>query len=135
MWTRPSDFPIINPRCHGAKNQYIYVATSSGIHQTLPNFPFDSVVKVDTRNRTSQVWSTIQGRFIGEPMFVPKEMYVREDEGYVLVVEYAVSEGECYIVIIDAMKIGESNPLVARYVVPKYLTFPLGFHGVWDPLL
>lgn len=87
MWTRPSDFPVINPNFHGARHQYVYVATSSGSHQALPNFPFDTIVKLDTLNRIVQTWSTSKDKFIGEPMFVPKAMPVDEDDGYLLVVE------------------------------------------------
>lgn len=45
--------------------------------------------------------------------------------------QYAVSEQKSYLVILDAKRIGETNAMVARLEVPKYLNFPLGFHGVW----
>lgn len=33
--------------------------------------------------------------------------------------------------ILDAKKIGESDAVVARLAVPRNLTFPMGFHGLW----
>ncbi|XWS45860.1 hypothetical protein CRYUN_Cryun14cG0015600 [Craigia yunnanensis] len=129
QWNKPSDFPIINPDFSGNKNAYIYTSTSSGTRQTLPHFPFDMVVKLNLSGKTSNTWSAGARRFIGEPIFVPKG--TEEDDGYILVVEYAVSIQRCYLVILDPKRIGETDALVARLEVPKHLNFPLGFHGFW----
>lgn len=84
-WKKPSDFPIINPKCSGIKTRFMYAATSSGYRQTLPHFPFDSVVKLDTVRNTTSLWFAGCRRFIGEPIFVDKGQ--GEDDGYILVVE------------------------------------------------
>lgn len=47
--------------------------------------------------------------------------------------QYAVSEQRCYLVILDAKTIGETNGVVAKLEVPKDFNFPLGFHGFWAP--
>ncbi|GJT87802.1 carotenoid cleavage dioxygenase 7, chloroplastic [Tanacetum coccineum] len=39
------------------------------------------------------------------------------------------SEQLCYLVILDAKKIRETNALVARLEVPRFLNIPLVFHG------
>lgn len=44
-----------------------------------------------------------------------------------------MSTQRCYLVILDAQKIGEKNEVVARLEVPRHLNFPLGFHGFWAP--
>ncbi|XVF22822.1 hypothetical protein REPUB_Repub12eG0204000 [Reevesia pubescens] len=129
QWNKPSDFPTINPDFSGKKNAYIYASTSSGSRQTLPHFPFDTVVKLNLSTKTANTWSAGARRFIGEPIFVPSG--TEEDDGYILVVEYAVSIQRCYLVILDPKKIGETEALVARLEVPKHLNFPLGFHGFW----
>lgn len=134
-WSKPTDFPVINQEFSGCKNQYVYAATSSGSRQALPHFPFDTVVKLNTSDKTIRTWSTGRRRFIGEPIFVPRgtdKEHDEEDDGYLLVVEYAVSTQKCYLVILDAKRIGNSNAVVARAEVPRHLNFPLGFHGFWE---
>ena len=85
QWSKPSDFPIINPSFSGHKNRYVYAATSSGSRRTLPHFPFDMVVKLDVTDNCIQTWSVGARRFIGEPIFIPNGS--EEDDGYLLVVE------------------------------------------------
>ncbi|KAF5731628.1 Carotenoid cleavage dioxygenase 7 chloroplastic isoform 1 [Tripterygium wilfordii] len=128
-WNKSSDFPLINQSFSGYENKYIYAAASSGSRRSLPSFPFDMVVKLDLKDKSARTWSTGRRRFIGEPIFVPKDE--SEDDGYLLVVEYAVSIQKCYLVILDPKRIGEGDALVARIMVPKHLNFPLGFHGFW----
>ncbi|XP_052625543.1 carotenoid cleavage dioxygenase 7, chloroplastic isoform X2 [Lactuca sativa] len=128
-WKQATDFPVINQEFGGSNNTYMYAAATSGVRQDLPYFPFDTVVKFNTVNNSIQTWYVGSRRFIGEPMFVSKGSV--EDDGYILVVEYAVSEQKSYLVILDAKRIGETTAMVARLEVPKYLNFPLGFHGVW----
>ncbi|XP_027109005.1 carotenoid cleavage dioxygenase 7, chloroplastic [Coffea arabica] len=132
-WRKPSDFPAINQDFSGCKNTFVYAATSSGSRQALPHFPFDTVVKLNVRDKSISTWSTTRRRFIGEPIFVPKGTGGGgEDDGYLLVVEYAVSTQRCYLVILDSKLIGKTNALVARVEVPRHLNFPLGFHGFWE---
>ncbi|KAL6903811.1 hypothetical protein ACP4OV_004624 [Aristida adscensionis] len=128
QWTRPADFPVINPNFANRRNRFIYTGAASGARRFLPYFPFDSVVKVDTDGSARQ-WSIEGRKFIGEPVFVPTG--VREDDGYVILVEYAVSDHRCHLVVLDARNIGERNALVAKLEVPPHLTFPMGFHGLW----
>ncbi|KAI3444756.1 hypothetical protein Pfo_001421 [Paulownia fortunei] len=125
QWNKPSDFPVINQDFSGTKNTYIYAATSSGSRRALPHFPFDTVVKLNTIDKSTHTWSTGRRRFIGEPIFIQKGKK-REDDGYLLVVEYAVSTQRCYLVVLDSKLIGKKNALVARLEVPRHLNFPLG---------
>ncbi|XP_065864301.1 carotenoid cleavage dioxygenase 7, chloroplastic [Euphorbia lathyris] len=129
QWTKPADFPIINPEFSGDENTYVYAATSTGNRRTLPHFPFDTVVKMNLSNMSTQTWSVGARRFIGEPIFVSK--HGQEDDGYLLVVEYAVAIQRCYLVILNPKRIGEADAVLARLEVPKNFNFPLGFHGFW----
>ncbi|MQM13634.1 hypothetical protein Taro_046560 [Colocasia esculenta] len=131
-WNKPADFPAINPAYSGSRNNYLYAGTASGSRRFLPHFPFDSVAKLNCTDGSVATWSAGRRRFIGEPMFVPRRgCAAGEDDGYVLVVEYAVSKRRCYLVILDAKRIGKADAVVAKMEVPKQLTFPLGFHGFW----
>ncbi|KAI3700952.1 hypothetical protein L2E82_45593 [Cichorium intybus] len=131
QWNQATDFAVINQDFGGRKNTFLYAAATSGVRQDLPHFPFDTVVKFNNLKNSIQTWSVDMRRFVGEPMFVSKGN--DEDDGYILVVEYAVAEQKSYLVILDAKRIGETNPVVAKLEVPKSLNFPLGFHGFWAP--
>lgn len=85
QWNKATDFPVINNDFGGRNNKYVYAATSLGSRQELPHFPFDTVVKFNTVNNSTQTWSVGTRRFIGEPIFVSKGR--DEDDGYLLVVE------------------------------------------------
>ncbi|XP_062184472.1 carotenoid cleavage dioxygenase 7, chloroplastic-like [Phragmites australis] len=126
---KPADFPTINPNFANRRNRFVYSGAASGSRRFLPHFPFDSVVKVDVSDGSARWWSTVGRTFIGEPVFIPTGG--REDDGYVLLVEYAVSDHRCHLVVLGARKIGERNALVAKLEVPTHLTFPMGFHGFW----
>ncbi|TVU14977.1 hypothetical protein EJB05_38474, partial [Eragrostis curvula] len=130
QWSRPADFPVINPNFANRRNRFIYMGAASGSRRFLPYFPFDSVVKVDASDGSARLWSTEGRKFVGEPIFVPTSGE-SEDDGYILLVEYAVNDHRCYLLVLDARKIGERNALVAKLEVPKHLTFPMGFHGFW----
>ncbi|GLJ29839.1 hypothetical protein SUGI_0589450, partial [Cryptomeria japonica] len=137
-WEKPCDFPTINPAVSGYKNRFSYVAACSGKRRSLQHFPFDTVIKLEGPKDSALTWSAGNRSFVGEPIFVSKRGSSSsnlhdfvEDNGYILVVEYAVSEQRCYLVILDAQRIGGKNALVAKLEVPKEYNFPLGFHGFW----
>lgn len=87
-WTKPADFPAINPAFSGRENDYVYVGTTSGARRFLPHFPFDSVGKLNCSDGSVATWSAGRRRFVGEPIFVPRKGSAGgEDDGYILVVE------------------------------------------------
>ncbi|KAJ3680610.1 hypothetical protein LUZ60_016888 [Juncus effusus] len=132
-WKRSADFTIINPKFAGQKNNYIYTSGATGSRKLLPHFPFDSVLKLNTINGSVTIWSTERRMFVGEPIFVSKNINGEgeEDDGYILVVEYAVLKQKCHLVMLDAKRIGKNDALIAKFEVPKNLRFPFGFHGFW----
>ncbi|KAL2892513.1 Carotenoid cleavage dioxygenase 7 chloroplastic [Bienertia sinuspersici] len=127
---KSSDFPVINPTYSGYKHRYVYTASSSGSHKTFSHFPFDTISKLDNLTKKTTSWSPGSRRFVGEPMYVCKGSFV-EDNGYLLVIEYVVSRRRCNLVILDSRRFGEAEAIIARFEVPRSLTFPLGFHGTW----
>jgi len=86
QWTRPADFPAINPSFANWRNRFVYAGAASGSRRFLPFFPFDSVVKVDVSDGSARLWSAVGRKFVGEPVFVPAGGR-EEDDGYVLLVE------------------------------------------------
>lgn len=105
-WSKPSDFPIINQEFSGARNTYVYAATSSGSRRALPHFPFDTVVKMNTATKSTHTWSTGRRRFIGEPIFIPKAGAEAgagagaEDDGFLLVVEVSSIKINLIIIVL-----------------------------------
>jgi 9-cis-beta-carotene 9',10'-cleaving dioxygenase len=85
QWTRPADFPAINPGFANRRSRFVYAGAASGSRRFLPYFPFDSVVKVDVSDGSARLWSVAGRKFVGEPVFVPTGS--GEDDGYVLLVE------------------------------------------------
>lgn len=85
QWTKPADFPAINPSFANKRNRFIYAGAASGSRRLLPYFPFDTVVKVDVANGSTRWWSSEGRKFVGEPVFIPTRG--GEDHGYVLLVE------------------------------------------------
>ncbi|KAH9300504.1 hypothetical protein KI387_012087, partial [Taxus chinensis] len=101
-WKKPCDFPTINPAVSGYKNRYSYVGACSGKRRTLQHFPFDTVVKLEGIEDSASTWCAGKRSFVGEPIFISRKgssnlsAFV-EDNGYILVVEYAVWEQRCYL--------------------------------------
>ena len=87
QWKRSTDFLVINPAFSRNKNKYIYAAATLGSRQTLPHFPFDTVVKLNFLNQSIHTWSVGHQRFISEPIFIPKGQGDEKDDGYLLVAE------------------------------------------------
>ncbi|KAI0500969.1 hypothetical protein KFK09_019187 [Dendrobium nobile] len=131
QWKNLVDFPVINPTNSGKANRFMYACSTSGYREFLPHFPFDIVVKFDFSNGIKKSLCTESRKFIGEPMFISKNAKDEED-GYIVVIEYAVFKQKCYLVVLDAKRIGYDDAIVVKLEVPKHLTFPFGFHGFWD---
>ncbi|CAK9229429.1 unnamed protein product [Sphagnum troendelagicum] len=139
------DFPALNPLIAGSRQEHTYLAAASGRRQALPYFPFDTLVKLSGHDATeAKVSSWFAGKrsFVGEPIFVPRSNVAkspdspdfREDDGYLLTIQYAAAEEVCYFVILDAQRIGKQDALVARLRLPAKYAFPFGFHGFWTDL-
>ncbi|PKU83916.1 Carotenoid cleavage dioxygenase 7, chloroplastic [Dendrobium catenatum] len=130
QWKNLVDFPVINPTNSGKANRFMYASSTSGSREFLPHFPFDTVVKFDFSNGITKSWCTESRKFIGEPMFISKNAKVCsfQAEGK----QYAVFKQKCYLVVLDAKRIGHDDAIEVKLEVPKHLTFPFGFHGFWN---
>ena len=70
-----------------------------------------------------------EGRFGGEPIFVPREGSTNEEDGWILVCVNDRGGSPAELVILDANNI-EEKP-IARIHLPQRV--PDGFHGSWVP--
>jgi carotenoid cleavage dioxygenase len=112
------EFPAHDPRTVGRRHRYAYTAVG-----------FDLGPTYRTDMETGEVISHDhgEGRFGGEPIFVPREGSTSEEDGWVLVCVNDRMGSPAELVILDANNI-EEKP-VARIHLPQRV--PDGFHGAW----
>jgi len=87
-----------------------------------PSGWLENVLKVDTRSGATLCWSQ-EGCYAGEPVFVARPQSEDEDEGVLLSVVLDASTGRSFLLVLDAVDLGE----IARAEVPHHI--PFGFHG------
>ncbi|MGB5593664.1 MAG: carotenoid oxygenase family protein, partial [Crocosphaera sp.] len=120
---RSCDFPSVHPEFVGKENRYLYLNVAS---QPTNNAPIQAIMKYDRSNGQYQMWSPGERSFAGEPVFVPRQDEVGEDNGYLLSVVYDASTHRSSLVILDAQNL--TYPL-AKCHLDHHL--PQGFHGTW----
>ena len=117
------EFPRINPKLVGKLNQYAYALASSNLKEP----DFNEIVKYDLKNDTSEVYGYGSGKFGAEPVFVPAEGALSEDEGYLLSLVYNQETDNSDLIILNA-KEPKSGPLATVHLPQRV---PFGFHGEW----
>ncbi len=120
----PSDFPRVNDRLTGKAARYGYTARFRR-DSTMPES--DAVLKYDLKKGVSTAHLHGKDRFGGEPVFVPRDGGVSEDDGWLVTFVYDGQSGGSEFVVLDAADIA-TRP-VARVVLPQRV--PYGFHGAW----
>ncbi len=122
---RSCDFPSVHPTFVGKENRYLYLNVAS---KSTNKTPIQSIMKYDQSNGQYQMWNPGERSFAGEPVFVPRQSPIEEDNGYLLSVVYDASIHRSYVVILDAKNL--NYPLTKCYLTHH---LPQGFHGTWTP--
>ena len=130
------EYPRIDERRTGMPNRYAYVATMAEERQSTVGFGH-RIVKLDMAQRASVHHHFGPQRYVGEPVFVPREAGTgdetassgEEDDGYVLTIVYNREDKTSTLVILSASDIAE-DPLAAIHLPQR---IPYGFHGTWIP--
>ena len=78
---RSCDFLSVHPEFVGKENRYLYLNVAS---QATNKAPTQAIMKYDQSNGKYQIWSPGERSFAGEPVFVPRQGEVAEDNGYLL---------------------------------------------------
>jgi all-trans-8'-apo-beta-carotenal 15,15'-oxygenase len=145
-----SEFCRVSPRALNAEYQYVWMAAHSSVHASY-NCLWDTLCKVDVKNRTAQRFTLGEEQIPSEPIFVPSRGASAEDDGYVLTLVYDGTRDRSYLAIIAGAALpsdggsadAPSDPvplppdaLLARVWMPT--TIPITFHriftgigGVW----
>lgn len=119
----PSEFPALNDRCLGYYTRYGYTAQMANAETPL----FSGMIKHDFDNKTSQFHRFGEGRYGGDPAFVPRRDGTEEDDGWVLTFVHDTNEDTSELVVIDGKNF-TADP-VTRVIIPQRV--PYGFHSVW----
>jgi carotenoid cleavage dioxygenase len=67
------------------------------------------------------------GRAAGEPVFVPRDGSVDEDDGWLVTFVHDLAGGSAELVVMDARELARGY--VATVTLPQRI--PFGFHGNW----
>lgn len=112
------EMPTINYKsCNGKPYQFVY---GVGLNQNNANVL--DISKVDTHSGSVLTWYE-EGFYPGEPLFVPRNSPVSEDDGVLLSILSDFDQECSLLLILDAKTLTE----IARLSVPQVI--PLGFHG------
>jgi len=119
-----SEFPALNDRWLGRPTRYGYTARMvSGTRTPL----FDGLLKHDLAGGGTQVHAFGEGRYGGDPSFVPHPDETAEDAGWLLDLVHNTNTERSELIVVDAQAF-EAEP-VARVLLPQRV--PYGFHSTW----
>ncbi len=113
------DFPTHDPRVVARKHRYAYTSWLGSGSTCRTDMETGEIIHHDHG----------EGRFGGEPLFIPREGNSDEEDGWVMVCVNDVNHEPAELVILDANDI--TGKPVARIHLPQRV--PDGFHGSWIP--
>ena len=119
------EFPRIDDRLVGYENRWGYAATAEPGEDA--NGLFRRITKYDRQGGASVNRETVEGRWVGEPVFVPRAPDAEEDDGFVLNLLHDAKQDASAIEVLDARAI-DAEPLARLWLDERV---PLGFHGNW----
>jgi carotenoid cleavage dioxygenase-like enzyme len=120
---RAQEFPRQDERRLGKPIRYAYTAALGGDPGTCP------IYKHDLQRRTGETYDPGKGRFLFEPVFVPRAPDAGEDDGWVMAYVYDAPSNRSDVVILAAQDFS-AGPLATIHLPERV---PFGFHGNWAP--
>ena len=125
----PCEFPQVSPRSLTRAHRYTYAAAHSSV-QASRTGPFDRLAKIDLANGNT-VLAPLggDGRYVSEPIFVPRDAADAEDDGWLLTLVHDTPSNTAHLAVVDARAMEAGA--VARAHFDHFL--PPTFHGVWAP--
>jgi carotenoid cleavage dioxygenase-like enzyme len=120
-----AEFPRIDDRRVGYKNRWGYAATAEPGEDA--SALFQRITKYDREGGPSIDRAPVDGQWVGEPIFVPRNAEAEEDEGFVLALVHDAHRDQTAVEILDARAI-DAEPLARLWLDERV---PVGFHGSW----
>lgn len=119
------EFPRLDERFTGlAYNRGFYAANKRPL---IPGSPADTLVDVELATGRRREWEPGAGKFVLEPIFVPRSKNAVEADGFLVSLVYDQARNLSDFVVLDTQDIS-SGP-IARVELPGRV--PFGFHGNW----
>jgi carotenoid cleavage dioxygenase len=125
---RPQEFPRHDPRVGLREHRYAYTAEVIRPGAGVPNI-HGATLKHDVTGGSTTTHDYGPGRGAAEPVFVPRQDGVDEDDGWLLTLVYDATTDRSELCILDARDL--TAPELARIELPQRV--PYGFHGNWVP--
>lgn len=127
------EFPRVDERVTGRDYRLGYtIYTDRTLDYPLPGARQpDGIVQYDVRAGTSKVQTFGEGRYPGEPSFVPKPGSASEDDGYVVTFVHDAERDQSDLVIVEVESFGGDAPVAA---IQLPVRVPQGLHGSWMSL-
>ncbi len=119
------EFPRFDERFAGqVYNQGFYAAN---LRPLTPGNPFDTLVHLDLTTGNRRVYEPGEGKYVMEPVFVPRSAAAPEGDGWLTTLVYDRSRNLSDFVVLDTDDISKGP--IARVELPTRV--PFGFHGNW----
>jgi carotenoid cleavage dioxygenase len=88
---------------------------------------YDTLIHIDLETGKRRAWEPGKGRYVHEPVFVPRKANAAEGDGYVVSLVYDSARNLSDFIVLDTDDISKGP--VARVELPSRV--PFGFHGNW----
>lgn len=125
---KSNEFPRVSPRCTGRAYRYAYIANNpDGERVGLQR----RVTRIDMETGQTRSHDVGDGRYAGEPVFVPTSANGHEDDGVVVTLVYDAAANRTDIVGLDARDLAAAPLFTAR--LRHHV--PYSLHGYFTPRL
>lgn len=119
------EFPRLDERFAGLSYRHGFYAGNR--RPPAPGKPFDTLVHIDLATGRRREWEPGAGKYVMEPVFVPRSVAAPEGDGWLVTLVYDEARNLSDFVVLDTGDIAK-GPL-ARVELPARV--PFGFHGNW----
>lgn len=119
------EFPRVDPRRQAREHRFTWIAghSSPAAARELQ----DAILRVDAASGAVSQTTVGDGRYVSEPVFVPRPGGRDEDDGWALTLVYDAAEDRSHVAVLD----GRDLSVVARAWFDHHL--PATFHGAFLP--
>lgn len=136
------EFGRVNPDYECRSYNIAYIAAHSSVAASTSTL-WDTLGKVSISGRSVRRYTLGSEQIPSEPIFVPRENPVSEDDGYVLCIVYDGLVGTSWLAVIDARYLKttkdvegvpyelHADAVMARIRLPHRV--PVTFHRIWIP--
>jgi carotenoid cleavage dioxygenase-like enzyme len=122
------EFPRMDERFAGLPYRHGWAA--AGPTELARDAVYDRIVHWDLETGARGCWQAPAGDFVGEPVFVPRDLQAAEGDGWLLVIVYRGATATSDLVVLAATDLA-LGPVATAHLDTR---IPFGFHGNWRDL-